>query len=241
MNPHPTAPTTPTLDPNLLAVIVRATLDTIPHDPGASAEEQDDLRHAAYTVISSLRPRDPLEAMLAARIVAAFFHAIDDLRCAALPGQTSALKLRHRRSATALDRMQHGAQRELTRRQAYPALQPATLPATIPARRPLPAPTAATPRLATAGFIPPTHAQIEQLVAEVEANLDAQSAATRTRAAAPPTTHDDDAPTDAEFDQLVAGAHALLQEIAQKPEDLAERLQAELAARTAAANTKLAA
>jgi hypothetical protein len=72
--------------------------------------------------------------------------------------------------------MQHDARRELARRQAYPAQNPAPLPGTIPARRPLPAPVAA-PRPAPSGFIPPTAAEIEQLVAQVDANLDAHAAA----------------------------------------------------------------
>jgi hypothetical protein len=246
MNPHQTE-TPSALDPNLLAVIIRSTLDTIPHHPDASAEERDADRRAAYTLLTTFRPRDPMEAMLAARIVASQFHLIDDLRCAALPDLPTPLKLRHRRSAATLTLMHQAAQRELIRRQAFPALQPATLPAAIPAPRPLPAPAAAKPCSASGGVVPPTSAQIDQLVAEVEANLDAQpaaprpAAAARPPAAARPTAHDDDAtPTDAEFDQLVAGAHALLQEVAEPPKDLADRLQAEVAARTAA-TTQLAA
>ena len=124
------------LDPFVLAGMIRATMDTLPHHPDAAAEEQAADRHAAFTIIAALRPRDPLEAMLAARIAATHFHIMDDLRCAAQRDLPPALKVRHRRSAVALTRMQEATQRELTRRQAFPALQPAALPAAMPAPRP---------------------------------------------------------------------------------------------------------
>jgi hypothetical protein len=203
MNPLPTETATHALDPNLVTVIVQATLDAIPHHPGATQDEQDAGRQAAFTLLNSYHPRDPQEAMLAARIAATQFHIMDDLRCAAQPDLPSALKLRHRRSAATLTRMQHDAHRELTRRQAYPAQNPATLSAAVPARRPLPAPAAA-PRPAPGSFIPPTAAEIERLVTQVEANLDAQPAVAPRRA-----RHDDPAPTDAEADQRAATSHAL--------------------------------
>jgi hypothetical protein len=229
MNPPPTETATPALDRNLIAVIVQATLDAIPHHPDATADEQDAGRQAAFTLLNSYHPRDPQEAMLAARIAATQFHIMDDLRCAAQSDLPSALKLRHRRSAATLTRMQHDAQRELTRRQAYPAQNPATLPATIPPRRPLPDPAAA-PRPAPGSFIPPTAARIERLVTQVEANLDAETAAAPRHA-----RHDGSAPTDAEIAQLGATSHALLQEFAQPQADFGDRLLAEVARRAAAA------
>jgi hypothetical protein len=197
MTPPASQPQPTQLDPITLAVMVRATMDAVPHHPDASAEEQAAQRHAAFTIIAALRPRDPLEAMLAARIAAAQFHIMDDLRCAAQHDLPPNLRLRYRASAVALTRMQEAAQRELTRRQAGPALQPAALPASIPAPRPQPAPAtapsaparqaapasrpeaaagqrqaaAATPRPATGTFVAPTDAEIERLVAEVEARL----------------------------------------------------------------------
>ena len=116
--------------------------------------------------------------MLAAHIAATQFHIMDDLRCAAQCDLPSALKLRHQRSAATLTRMKPDAQRDLMRRQAYPAQNPATPPAAIPPRRPLAARVAAVPRPAPGGFIPPTEAEIAELVAQVEANLAAQTACT---------------------------------------------------------------
>ncbi len=242
MNPSPTEAPSPSLDPTLLAVIIRTTLDTIPHHPDAPAEEQDANREATYTIIASLRPRDPLEAMLAARIAAAHFQMMDDLRCAAQPDLPPTLKIRFRANAAALSRMQRDAQRELIRRQAHPALQPVALPAAIPAPRPRPAP--ATPRRAPGSVVAPTQADIARLLAEVDANLDAQAGVTGHRQAAAAASHpaDDDAapPTDAGFAQVVANAHAPLADLPPAPEDMGARLQAEVDARKAAA-TKLAA
>jgi len=84
MNPPPPETATPALDPNLIAVIVQATLDAIPHRPDATADEQDADRQADFTLLNSYDPRDPQQAMLAARIAATQFHITDDLRCAAL-------------------------------------------------------------------------------------------------------------------------------------------------------------
>ncbi len=246
MNPPPTETPSPALDPILLAVMIRGTLDTLPHHPDAPAEEQEATRHTAFTMIATLRPRDLLEAMLAARIVAAHFHMMDDFRCAAQRDLPPALKVRHRRSAVALTRMQEAAQRELKQRQASPALQPAALPAAMPAPRPQPAPAAAAaPRPATGGFVAPTPAEIAQLVAGVEASLDAKEAAAGRRqaaAAAPrPVADGFGAPTDAEIAQLVASAHALLEETAGPADNQGALLRAEVAARAAAAATALAA
>ena len=176
-NPPPTETATPALDRNLIAVIVQASLGAIPHHPDATPDEQDAVRQGAFTVLNSYQRRDPQEAMLAAHIAATQFHIMDDLRCAAQCDLPSALKLRHRRSAATLTRMKPDAQRDLMRRQAYPAQNPATPPPAIP-RRPLAAPVAAVPRPAPGGFIPPTEAEIAELVAQVEANLAAQTACT---------------------------------------------------------------
>jgi len=245
MTPPPTETASVSLDPILLAVMVRATLDTVPHHPDALAEEIEADRQTAFAMIGMLRPRDLLEAMLAARIVATHFHIIDDLRCAAQPDLAPNLRVRHRRSAGALGRMHDAARAELTRRQAYPALKPAALPVSIPAPRPKPAPAvAAAPRRATGGFVPPTPAEIAQLVAGVEASLDAKAGAAAQRhaaAAAPlPEGDDDTAATDALFETAMAKARAVLEEIGEPQADMGERLQAEIAARAASA-TKLAA
>lgn len=136
MNSPPTETASPSIDPIVLAVMVRATVNAIPHHPDAPAEEQAARCQAAFAMIAMLRPRDVLEAMLAARFVAVQFHIMDALRCAAEPDMPPNLQLRYRASAAALTRMQAAERRELTRLQAFPALQPAALPAAMPAPRP---------------------------------------------------------------------------------------------------------
>jgi hypothetical protein len=205
MTPPPTQTPAPgpdplTLDPVTVGVMIRTTMDTLPHHPDASAQEQTELRHAAYVMFATLRPRDVMEAMLAARITAAQFHILDDLRCAAEHDLPANLKLRYRRSATALTRMQRADQCELTQRQAFPAMQPVALPASIQAARPQPVPAAApvaparqdapasrpevaaagqrpaAPRPVTGGFVPPTEAEKARLVDELMALEDARCA-----------------------------------------------------------------
>ena len=195
------APDALSLDPVTVGVMIRATMDTLPHHPDASAQEQTELRHTAYVMFATLRPRDVMEAMLAARITAAQFHILDDLRCAAQHDLPASLKLRYRRSATALTRMQKADQCELTQRQALPAMQSVALPASIPAARPQPVPVAApsaparqappasrpevaaagqrpaAPRPVTGGFVPPTEAEKARLVDQLMALEDERMAA----------------------------------------------------------------
>src|SRR5271157_2573715 len=196
MTPPPTETASSTLDPTLLAVTVRAALDAIPHHPAAQAEEIEADRQAAFTMMGMLRPRDLLEAMLAARIVATEFQIMDAMRGAAQPDLPPNLKARMRASASAMTRMHDAARAELTRRQAYPAAKPAALPMAVPAPRPKPAPApapaaaarppaAVAPRRAAGGFVPPTEAEIEQLVAGLMASEDARLAAERGGAPVP--------------------------------------------------------
>ncbi len=147
MNPQPT-PTQPTplpLDPATLATLLQTTLDTLPHHPAATPAEIASLRQAAVQSITNLHPRDPIEAILAARIVATHFAAMDCLRCAAQPGLPLALKLRCRGKFASLSRLMDATSTALTARQARPSRQAAIVPAPIPAPRPQPAPAAAAP------------------------------------------------------------------------------------------------
>jgi hypothetical protein len=226
MNPPATQSQPDPLDHITLAVMIRATMDSLPHPPDASADEQDAQRHAAFTIISTLRPRDVLEAMLAARIAATQFHIMDDLRCAAQRDLAPNLKLRHRSSATALTRMMEAARRELTRLQAFLARQPAALPASIPAARVQPA----------LGTAPDASAQLA-------APVSWQAAGHRPAAAAAPrpATGRFAVPTDAEVAQLVAEVEAIQAERDRPAVDAHERLQAEVASRAAASAVALAA
>jgi len=150
MQPQPTAasPTPLALDQPTLAVLIQATLDALPHHPAATPDEIATTRQSAVTAIATLCPRDPMEAILAARFVATHHAAMDCLRCASQPGLPLDLKLRCLGKFASLSRLADATRQALTDAQARPAQQPATVPAQIPAPRPLPAaaqPTATQP------------------------------------------------------------------------------------------------
>lgn len=147
MNAQPTAtqPTPLPLDPAILATLLQTTLDALPLHPAATQDEIAAIREAAVHAVTTLHPRDPMEAILAARIVATHLAAMDCLRCASQPGLPLALKLRCLGKFATLARLADATRQALAQAQARPALQPATVPATILAPRPQPAPVAAEP------------------------------------------------------------------------------------------------
>lgn len=136
--PTPTQPIP--LDPATLATIVRVTLDALPHHPHATADEQATRREAALLAVTSQHPRDPLEAMLAARSVAAWYATMDSFREAVQPDLPLVLKLRVRGKAVALSRLTTTTHQELQKRQAGPPAHPVPVPAQLQAPRPQPAP-----------------------------------------------------------------------------------------------------
>jgi hypothetical protein len=143
------------LDPATLRSMLRSTIDAVPHDPDASVEELTNLRDAAFTVIAALRPRDPLEALFAARCVVAHYQLMDNFRCAAQRNLPPSLVLRYQGRAVELSRLMDGTMQDLRRRQAYPALQPTAEPVQAPS--PAAQPTQAEPAQAQPAQ-PPTPA-----------------------------------------------------------------------------------
>ena len=93
--------------------MANAALDALPHLPRATAEEIELRRRAALQTIAALRPRDPVEAMLAARCVAAHYATMDALRVAAQPNQPVDATLRLRGKAIGLARMIGQTRRDL--------------------------------------------------------------------------------------------------------------------------------
>jgi hypothetical protein len=146
-DPQMTPPLTQTpalaLDPDTLAALLRTTVDALPLHPSASAEEATTQRHAAFIAITTLRPRDPMEAFLAARIVAVHYHVMENLRCATQPDLPAALQLRFQGRAIALSKLMDATLFELRDRQTATLRPPAALPASLPAPRAQPAPEAA--------------------------------------------------------------------------------------------------
>ncbi len=143
MNPPPTE--TPTLPhgPATRAAMRSATLDALPSRPGASDSEKADQRDGALEILAALAPRDPLQAVLAARIVGAHYLAMDYFRRAARDDLPIDLHHRTVAKAVALCRIIDRAMRDLANRQGIPVLRPAARPALPPAARPQPAPNTA--------------------------------------------------------------------------------------------------
>jgi len=139
--PNPLAPAT-------LDVLLRGTLDSLPCHKRATAAEQTTRREAACLAIAALGPRDPIEAMLAAGVVAAHYHMMDSMRCAVQPELPATLQLRFLGRAIALSNLASATQRDLEGRQTRAALQPVGIPVPVPGPRPEAAPVAALPEQA---------------------------------------------------------------------------------------------
>jgi hypothetical protein len=138
MTQQPVAAQPAPLDPAILAAMLRSTDDSIPLPPAASADEIDSRRQAAQITTAAMRPRDPVEANLAARYVAMHHAIMENMRCAAQADLPADLKLRHTGKALALARMCDVTLRGLEFRQAHPALDPVAVLPPLPAPRPRP-------------------------------------------------------------------------------------------------------
>lgn len=120
--------------------MLRNTMDTLPHHRGATADEIATQREAAYLVIEALRPRDPLESMLATRVVATHYHAMHDLGCATQLNLPPNLQLRYQGRACTLSRLMDATLHTLMDRQTAAPRCVAGLPAVAAAARAQPAP-----------------------------------------------------------------------------------------------------
>jgi hypothetical protein len=147
------------LDPATFNTMLRSTIEALPQHPHATAEARAERRDAAFLAIAALHPRDPLEAMLAARIVALHYHAMYNLACCIQPNMPGDLQLRCQSRGESLGRQSDKMRAEyLHHQQTNPARRPAGLPASAavapePQPQPQPAPQAAAAEPAAA---PPT-------------------------------------------------------------------------------------
>ncbi|HLB99585.1 MAG TPA: hypothetical protein VJK90_18070 [Acetobacteraceae bacterium] len=236
------------LDPATRSTLLQTIVDCLPHTPSASDAERTAQRESAFALLTRLAPTDPVEAMLAAQIVAAQYASMNAYRQGARSDLPHDLQLRYQSKGESLSRLTSSKRRELVRHQAsqprlpagfaaaHAAQAQATAP-TVPARPAAPAPrpqAAAAQRPATpapaaappARAAAPAHAAIDQFLAKAAA-------------ASHPADGDPAPPTEAEFAQFVADAQTLLAEITPPARDTGALLQAEIAARAAA--TQLAA
>jgi hypothetical protein len=133
----------PALGPAILAALQCAILDALPPHPGASEAQKAAQREGALDFLAALLPRNPVEATIAAGIVAAHYAAMECFRRAARGDLTVDLHLRTMGKAIALCRMIDRGMRDLARRQGGLGVQPPARPASVPAPRVQPAPEAA--------------------------------------------------------------------------------------------------
>ncbi len=181
--PQPAAPSSP-LDLATLNTLLRNTLDALPQHKQLTPQDLAESRQAALHLVAALAPRDPAEAALAGRCVAAHHALMEAFRCAAVPDLPATLMLRFQGRAIALSRVMTATLRELEQRQQRPArrLAPA-LPQ--PAAQPAAAPPA--PRTAAAPLVAPAPQPVVTS-RRVAATLPAAQPTTATRPAAPNTT-----------------------------------------------------
>jgi hypothetical protein len=140
MTQSPTQPQPLALDALTHAAMLCTTMDALPFHPGASAEQKAAMREAASLVVAALRPRDPLEALLAARFVSAHYHVMDDFRAAAQPNLPPALQLRYQARVIALCKTMDATLGTFLARQTAAPRRPAEVAASVAAQ---PAPEAA--------------------------------------------------------------------------------------------------
>ena len=123
------------LDAATLSTMLRSTFEALPISPDASPEDIAAQRQAALIALIALRPRDPIEAMLAARIVCAQSASMECFRRAGQPDIDDNAILRLTARAIALGNFASRAQRELRQLQAAPpadALPEQNQPTTAP-------------------------------------------------------------------------------------------------------------
>ena len=98
-------------------VLLHMLLPTQPGYVGDTAERRNDRRLATMHALAAFKPGDPLEAMLAAGMVAAQARAMECFRRAALPDTAPDNALRHSRQAAGLLRSVESTLRLLQRTQ----------------------------------------------------------------------------------------------------------------------------
>ena len=119
------------LVPAILAALQCAILDALAPHPGATEAQKAAQREGALDFLAALHPRNPVEATIAAGIVAAYYAALDCFRRAARGDLTMDLHLRTMGKAIALCRMVNVGMRDLARRQGGLGVQPAARPAPV--------------------------------------------------------------------------------------------------------------
>jgi hypothetical protein len=106
------------VDPATRSTLLQTIVDTMPYLPNSSEAERAAQRDCAFALMAALDPRNPVQAMFVAHIIAAHHACMHAYRCAAMPEMPPALHLRYQVKAAALSRVTIARLRELKRLQA---------------------------------------------------------------------------------------------------------------------------
>ncbi len=112
-------------DPATLGVMVRRTIAALPFDSEASEEDAAEQCEAAVVALMAFRPRDPMEAMLAPRIISTHHAAMVCFRRPGRPGTPDHMALRLHGKGMSLANLATRTQRVLRKCQAEPPAYPA--------------------------------------------------------------------------------------------------------------------
>jgi hypothetical protein len=124
------------IDPVTITAMFQAAISSLPVDPGASAETVTARHKAVLLEVTSLHPRDPVEAMLAARIVSAHHASIACFSRAMQPDVEDGMAIRQRAKAITLSNLATRTLRELKQLQAAPSVHEVVVQMPVAAPQP---------------------------------------------------------------------------------------------------------
>jgi hypothetical protein len=126
--------------PYLPQVTITTTLqriaDALPHHPDASREALADTMKGVVAAVVAMRPRDPTEMAMVARIIILQAVMVESLRRAKQPGLPEMLRSRSINQANAACRLEDTTIRRLTQRQLHAVVPPAVWQLALPEARP---------------------------------------------------------------------------------------------------------
>ena len=152
-------PSLAALSPATRSTLLQTIIDTMPRAPNASEAERAAQRDAAFDLLATLDPRDAVQAMFAADIIAAHHAGINAYRLAARPDMPPNLAARFNSQGRSFNLLKVARLRDLRRLQADAAKAAAAVSrprapqaqAAAPARQAAPAPR---PDTTAAGQVP---------------------------------------------------------------------------------------
>ena len=130
------------LQPATRSTLLQTIIDTMPRVPNASEAERAEQRDAAFDLVADLDPRDAVQAMFAADIIAAHHAGFNAYRLAARPDMPPNLAARFNSQARSLNLLKVARLRDLRRLQADAAKAAKTAAAIPGPRAPQPQATA---------------------------------------------------------------------------------------------------